>query len=139
MCKIFTLIAVFLLAACGGGGGDAEDPVNLSVNIAGKTWTECVGSVDGAPSRHVIVGGASPYAVRSLSPDLIVGTFVGSAFTPAANGQFDSQDPMIVSDSGDSIWIVTNNMPCDSESVVEVRDLGKVLVNITINTESTAE
>lgn len=134
MRKIFTLIAVCLLAACGGGGGDAADPVVLSVNVAGKTWTECVGSVDGAPSRHVIVGGHSPYTARSLSPDLIVGTMSGSIFTPATNGQFGSQDPMILSDSGASIWIVTNNMPCDSQGIVEVRDLFKTLVNITIST-----
>ncbi len=136
MRKLLTVLSAFLLAACGGGGGDAADPVGLSVNTAGQTYKECVLSVDGQISRHVIVGGKSPYSVQSLSRDLIVGTLSGNVFTPSVNGQFGSRDPLTVSNSGSSIWIVTDNMPCDSESIVEVRDLSKVVVNITINTEA---
>lgn len=136
MRKLLTVLSVFLLAACGGGGGDAADPVALSVNTAGQTYKECVLSVDGQISRHVIVGGKSPYSVQSLSRDLIVGTFNGTVFTPSVNGQFGSRDPLTVSNSGSSIWIVTDNMPCDSESIVEVRDLSRVVVNITVNTEA---
>lgn len=136
MRKILSLVVVCLLAACGGGGGDAADPVTLSVNTSGTTWKNCVGSVNGAISKHVIVGGKSPYSIRSLSSNLVIGTMSGDVFTASTNGQFGTGDPLVMSDSGSSIWVVTDNMPCDSEGIVEVRDLSKVVANIAITTEA---
>jgi hypothetical protein len=135
MYRFSALLIAGVLTGCG-GGGDAADQAAMSITPTGQTWINCVGSIDGAVSRHVIVGGQAPFAIRSTSASLVVGTVAGGVFTPSATGQFGTDAPLIVSGSEPSVWVVTDRMACDSEGIVQVLDLHKAQVNITINTEA---
>ncbi len=68
--------------------------------------------------------------------NLIVGTMNNTVFTPSTSGQFGMASPLLISNSGSSVWILTDQMPCDSEGVVQVMDAHKAVASITINTEA---
>lgn len=70
--KAIGLLAVVgLLSACGGGGDEAGDAVEMSVTPSDVSWTvPSCGALGTADTVHTITGGEPPFRIHSSIPEV---------------------------------------------------------------------
>jgi hypothetical protein len=129
----FPLSAV--LAACGGGGGDAGDIGSFSVLPSSFTWVapSCPAGVIDAVSIHTINGGKSPFRVRSQTTGIEVGLVSPTNnFVQPDPSNFNGGD--LVLTGKDPQFAVRSTLSCaDKPNVLVLDDFSQVVeVSVTV-------